>query len=472
MRVSVGDWSLGWFRGTELKNVRITLSDGSTLLACSAVKSGLTLWDIFWGDYDLHDTTIDDLHLTLTRDAAGRGSWDVLAPALFSWLGSVRGSLRTSGADVLAVSSRTGESVHYRDVDSTLTIAAPDAPFHFQLSAAGSGEMPGGGGTLSRAGDLSINATLPAMSALLSREISPWVIMADAEFSATNVPAGLACDAIGVDCDWAEALGQSLDLIHFSNHAAPAGCQPADPADQGKRPLPRRARAIRLSTCGCCCSAPDSLDAGGGLLALPVSSGASSEDDFHAEASVRLSHNVALFLGRLNPILSEALPPAGGGGNVRLTLASLNVPLAAPDQTEAVGRVTFPEIAFASAGSGSATLVDQCADVLQGPARRARQIAGSAGLLRVQLSDGFFRYENFLVSLDRTEINFSGNVAARWPGGFAGGDSGSRRCRRTWIGHCSDRGQRDGGEAHYAAAEVKRGFTCGRSPSDWRKNPL
>src|SRR5687767_3296906 len=52
-QVAIENWSLGWFRGTELKNVTITLPDGTRLLSCPRVQSELTLWGILWGRYDI-----------------------------------------------------------------------------------------------------------------------------------------------------------------------------------------------------------------------------------------------------------------------------------------------------------------------------------------------------------------------------------------------------------------------------------
>src|SRR5438105_3129263 len=48
-KVAVDQWSLGWFRKTQLTNLRILQPDGTVLFACPRVSSGLTLWDIFWG---------------------------------------------------------------------------------------------------------------------------------------------------------------------------------------------------------------------------------------------------------------------------------------------------------------------------------------------------------------------------------------------------------------------------------------
>src|SRR4051812_44348199 len=38
-KLEVEDWVVGWFHGTELKNVTITLPDGTRLLSCPHVKS-------------------------------------------------------------------------------------------------------------------------------------------------------------------------------------------------------------------------------------------------------------------------------------------------------------------------------------------------------------------------------------------------------------------------------------------------
>src|ERR1035437_5332900 len=60
-KVAVDQWSLGWFRKTQLTNLRILQPDGTTLLTCPHVSSGLTLWDICRGHYDIGNTTADDL---------------------------------------------------------------------------------------------------------------------------------------------------------------------------------------------------------------------------------------------------------------------------------------------------------------------------------------------------------------------------------------------------------------------------
>ncbi len=68
---NVADWSFGWFHGSELTDVKITLPDDSTPFACHKIHSDLTLWSILCGNYDLGTTTLDGLQLSLTKDNAG-----------------------------------------------------------------------------------------------------------------------------------------------------------------------------------------------------------------------------------------------------------------------------------------------------------------------------------------------------------------------------------------------------------------
>ena len=73
-RIAVDKWSLGWFSSTELTNLRIMQPDGTEMLSCPHVSSGITLLDLIRGNYDLRNTTADAFELRLTKFADGSES--------------------------------------------------------------------------------------------------------------------------------------------------------------------------------------------------------------------------------------------------------------------------------------------------------------------------------------------------------------------------------------------------------------
>ena len=143
-RVLVDEWSVGWFRPTELKNLRAVMPDGTPVLACPRVESGLTLWDMLWGNYDLRNTRADGLQLTVVKYPDGRTSVDALVAGVADLVRTARGGLQINGGEVTLISVRAGQTVRYTDVAATVTIASPEAPFHLQVAAASAADMAAG----------------------------------------------------------------------------------------------------------------------------------------------------------------------------------------------------------------------------------------------------------------------------------------------------------------------------------------
>jgi len=456
-RLAIDGWSIGWFRATDVRNLRIAGPDGAILVSCPHVVSGLSLWGMVTGNYDLGSTTADALELTVTKNADGSTSMDALAKNGAGIVRSVRGAIRINNAQVSLASAKSGQSLLLTGFQATVTIASSDAPFHVQVYGRA---MPGWGAGASAPaaagpeGEMSLNATFPSIRALVDvgRDLTAgggWLeaaggaggtILDDVDFAASRVPSELACDFLGVDGGWAQSFGRVLESVQFSSHGNPTAVPPANhvsllvrgAADGGGSAPVIDARVMLLPP-------EDEADgAAGGTITIPGGGGAGS--DFHLEAALRLSPPLMRTLARVNPLLGEAVPAAvaargiggaggtdiitsgGEGGLLHIGFATLTVPVGAPDAAEANFRVTFPPLAFAPRADGP-SLVRQfqviTGELVPPAATRgagrsmpaASRVEGSVGLLRAHLEEGQFSYENFLVQVGRSRLNFSGSVA-------------------------------------------------------------
>jgi len=394
-KVAVDQWSLGWFRKTQLTNLRILQPDGTTLFACPRVSSGLTLWDIFWGRYDVGNTTADNCEMYIVRHADGTTSLDSLAAGAADILRAARGAIQINNGQLTIVSERAGQSAKYIDVKAVINVASPDAPFHVQASAVGSWS--------GAESSISLRATFPptrSMSAKRQRHPGIWEMLTDVDFAANRLPTALVCDYAGADGRWVGSLGETLEAISFSGHAIPAqdnirlSAIIRGTARAGETPLIDARLLLHMP----------GKDGKGATLSIP-----SPAADYHAAVNVRFSPPLAQVLGRLNPILAEA-SVGSGGGLVRGTVSWLMLPLDDLGDGTGAARLTFPPLLFTARDGPS---VVRQLQVLTGELPRPTTTArseGSAEVMLVRLGDGQFSYENFRVTLGHSRINFSGSV--------------------------------------------------------------
>ena len=125
-KVAVDAWSLGWFRTTELTNLRILAPDGKIILSCPHVSSGMTLWDIFWANYDIRNTTADALELHVNKYADGSTSLDSFTQqegGTGDILRSTRGALQINDGKISIYSEKTGQTLNYHDAKVRVYIA-------------------------------------------------------------------------------------------------------------------------------------------------------------------------------------------------------------------------------------------------------------------------------------------------------------------------------------------------------------
>jgi hypothetical protein len=392
-RLAVDSWTLGWFRATELKNLRLLAPDGATILSCPRVSTGLTLWDVFWGNYDFHNTTADRLELRLARNADGTTSLDSFG-GIADILRSARGALQVNNGQITIYSARTGQTLRYSDAKATITIASADAPFHVQFAALGAPDA-----------SLALTATFPPLRTLSAPSLvhpGVWTLLTEFDFTANRVPTGLACDYLGVDGTWADSFGPTLDTVHFTGRPPAATTLPLktqlELLVRGAAPGPDvpaiDARLLLLL--------PPAPQSTGGSLTTAAPGG-----DYYVNAALLPSPPLARLLGRVNPLLGEISPTPLG--LVRASANALTLPLDHPENSEAAFRLTFPPLAFVAHNGPS--LLRQLQVTFGDVPRPTTRVDGAADALRVTLSARQFHYENFLVSLASRRINFTGNVA-------------------------------------------------------------
>lgn len=398
-RVTIDRWSLGWFHGMHIKNLRIYQADGSLLLSCPNVSTGLTLWGLFRGDYDMGNTLAPGLQMRIVKFADGSTSLDSFTQQAGGVLGSVRGALQTAGAQVEIDSQKTGQSLAFSSLRATITIAAPEAPFHVEITSAST-----------TGPDVSLKATFPPTRALADAAARRqyWPLLTDLDFSAGGVPSAMLCDYLSLDPAWAQSMGENLATVQLSAHAAEGNSTTAVT-------LLARGRTLAAADPSPFVDARIMVAAGGAGSRGPVLSIPTA--DYHFSAAGRLSRPLEALLGRLNPMLAESSADAHGAATlVHVEVDALELPLGAgaAGRVSATGKVTFPPLVFTARDGPS---VVRQLQVIGGdfprtlPGIAPAHISGGAGPLHVGLADGQFSYSNFLVTLGAGRINFSGTVA-------------------------------------------------------------
>jgi hypothetical protein len=390
-QVLVDKWSLGWFRPTELTNLRIQRPDGTVILSCPRVHSGLTLWDICWGNYDLRTTTAQELHFAVTKYPDGRSSLDLLARASGAedLLRTVRGALQISGGEVSVTSIRTGEVIRYSNIRADLSIGSVDAPVYLQASATGTTEMAG---RERMTGNLLIRAQLPPVRSMATAPY--WHYLQDIDFSTTNVPSGLFLDCLGIDPAWKESLGPTLSLVQFTNHA----------------PSPMALGQALLAVRGAAEGGTDAphIEAVLGTTRELIELRTGTPEN-RLDAKLRMSPLLAEVLRRIHPLLGDV--DAQMPGLVELSTTALRMPTGNPAGTEMAGRIKFPPLVFgainAQRGESFLGMLGNFIPRLPVDAR----ITADAEALRFHLAERKIEYENFMVEFQtarRVRVNFTG----------------------------------------------------------------
>ena len=329
-RVTIDQWSLGWFHGMHIRNLRIYQADGSLLLSCPNVSTGLTLWGLFRGDYDMGNTLAPELDMRIVKFSDGSTSLDSFVQQAGGVLGSMRGRSRTKGARVEIDSQKTGQSLTFAALKATITIAAPKAPFHVEIASA-----------QETGPEVSLKATFPPTRTLADAagRRQYWPLLTDLDFSAGDVPSAMLCDYLSLDPAWAQSLGESLSTVQLS----------ARPAEQNSSTAltllirgPPGGRRIRRHLSMPAFSWPRRALPREPVLSIP-------SGDFHCSAAARLSKPLEALLGRLNPMLAESSANPGDRGEiVHVDVDALQLPLGAgaAARLSASGKLTFPPLLF------------------------------------------------------------------------------------------------------------------------------
>lgn len=396
-QVLVDKWTLGWFRPTELVNLRIQRPDGTVILSAPRVHSGLTLWDIFWRNYDLRNTTASNLHFAVTKYADGRSSLDLLtgASGAEDLLRTVRGALQINGGEVSVTSAITGETIRYNNIRADVSIGSVDAPVYLRASATGTADAPN---RPTVTGDLSINATLPPVRSMSIA--SYWSYLQDIEFAATNVPSGLFLDCLGIDPAWGHTLGHTLDYVRFTNHASSGEGRPVLLV-QGKPNGPHDPTpAARIDA---------RLEAGRDTIRLP----AKADENFQLDAALRMSPMLAGLLRHLHPLLGDVDPQMTG--IVRLNTYSLHLPTNDPGSAEMTARLTFPLLSYPSLDDSDPESFHATLGTFLGRLPPDVPLKANPSPLQFRIAGRTLWYENFLVEFQNpppggTRMNFSGST--------------------------------------------------------------
>ena len=96
-RIAIDKWSLGWFQDTHITNFRIYQPDGTLLFSCPDVSSGLSLWGLFRGDYDIGNTTAAKAQMRIVKFSDGTTSLDSFIQQAGDILHSARGGFADHG---------------------------------------------------------------------------------------------------------------------------------------------------------------------------------------------------------------------------------------------------------------------------------------------------------------------------------------------------------------------------------------
>ncbi|HUO10133.1 MAG TPA: hypothetical protein VM008_17640 [Phycisphaerae bacterium] len=378
--LSVGDWTLRWFHAAELHNVTLTLPDGTIAFASPHVRSELTLWSLFWGNYDFGTTTLDTPQFTCTRYPDGTTSFDALTAlnpgaSLRKILNTLRGAIQFSNGTVTFNSLNTRQSITYTNVKAAFTIASPDAPCHIQFE----GIAP----------DRTISLAV-SLQPIRNWNASNWpqaLAMSDFECSATNLPTALFCDWSGLDPRWQDSFGPTFSEISLSNHAAP----------------PSDARNLSIQIRGSNGFIDADLAARAANMRSPATLAMPNPALQHFDASLAISSPLAQLLRHVNPLFSDL---DSGTGPLTVSLSDLSLNSANSRAIQLSARFNFPPMTFRRAGLTAKLLNLASVNQVSSPT-----LPVSVEPFRLRLLDGAAEYDNLtLTFLHRRRITFRGMV--------------------------------------------------------------
>ncbi|MCL2646625.1 MAG: hypothetical protein FWD61_06415 [Phycisphaerales bacterium] len=384
--LAIENWSLGWFHGTQLQNVSLSLPDGTRLLSCPHIESDLTLWNIVWGNYDIGNTRIDTAQFRLVKYQSpdGSTSLDSLA-GLQKIFRTLRGSLQIGSAALILNSQATGESLIYSDLQTDITIASAKAPFHVQITAVGD-----------QGQTLSYNATLPALARWSSAP--RLALLAETELIATRLPTALVCDFLNLDPRWSLSLGDTLEHLRWI-------CRDAAPLDSsypvldilGTEGEGGAAIDCRLVLQRPAKKAPP-------ILLIPPDSPS------YAVASLKLSPPLVGLLRRINPVFASL---EHVDGLVTLTLTDTTFPVDRPLDVQATARLSFPPSPSALTFARSGILADLLN--ISAPSSVPTSIVATAEPFRFHAADGMISYDHVVLDcgppLSRQRLTFTGSIS-------------------------------------------------------------
>jgi hypothetical protein len=383
-QVSIGDWTLGWFHATDLRDVAIIVPAGDggaaeTLFTSPHIHSELTLWSLFWGNYDLGTTTLDAPQFTFTRYADGSTCLSALDDpnrpnALRKMLGTLRGAVQFSGGSVTVNSLVTGQSLTYSNVKAALAIASPDAHFHIQLNGVSPGRR------------LSLSTSLPPIRNWTARNWPEVLATSDFECTATNIPTPLLCDWASVDPKWQGSFGPTLSDLFIANHATP-------PGDSSNFVIQ-------------CHGSVGSIDANiathAANLRGPATFSLPDPTVHRVDLSLAISPPLAQLLRHVNPLFADL---QSGNGPVNISLADLQLNSSGWDDAQLSARLTFPGMTFRRAGMTAQLLK------LSPLGGGVTELSANAEPFRLRMLDGGIDYDNLTINFRRIErITFRGGI--------------------------------------------------------------
>jgi hypothetical protein len=347
------------------------------------------------------------LEIRIAKNADGSTSLDSLAQGAADIFQSARGALQIKDGAMTIVSDQSGQSVKYGQVNATISIASPDAPFVVHISAvgiaaSGSAGVPG----WERDGTLALDATFPPTSTLSMKNLEHpgiWAVLSDIDFSANRIPTALACDFFNLDAAWKDSFGVALEKFQFTARTPPGQDTHLTllvrGTSSGEPPVVEASLLLHP---------PDkagSAGGGGARLSMPALA------DYRLMAGLRFSIPLGRLLGRLNPILGEATSPPGDEGLVKVTTSAFRLALDHPEDAEVAAKLTFPTLIFtARDGPSIVRQMQVFTGELTRPGSTSR-VEGGADIMNLHLGQRKFSYQNFRVTLGRSRVIFTGSVA-------------------------------------------------------------
>ena len=377
----IRNWKLGWFRGTEIEDLTITLADGKQLLHCPRIETDLTLWSLLWGNYDLGNTRITSPRLTATRYVDGTNDFtrllrpDTAGP---NPLQSIRGNIVCEHGSVELSAQNTATPIAITDVAAQIPIASHTAPIHFSASGTST--------TAQLSKPVSITADLPAP---VTWTENPTAMLANLSLSAESLPTATLAVWLGLDPRWQDSFGKILTKVAFES-------RPDD--------VPERS-VVRFHVYG-----PGSLKTRMQLEVLmrmlthagDIQLSPASSSELPLNARLSLSAPMVALLTRVNPVFASL---ERTGDPLEIQAGDLTIDADHPATTTGTFYAMLPAMTFRQ----DALLKEILKDT--GPASPASTLTANSALLKFTAADGRIAYTDLGLTLsNRQRLVFSGSV--------------------------------------------------------------